>query len=213
MLKQSISLVPARRDLYQAKLVFYLFLASLAMFFLASIVTYCVIRVEAFRSVQQTYDAATNSMVSASRQYESLKLPFSFWASTSLLILISVFLQRAVWFVQRESQFQFKKALLWAFSFGVLFVVVQCFGMSELFTNHFRQSDGSTKVYGMSFTLAFIHALHVLGGIVFLGFVIFQAFRSRYDHERHWAVDHCAGYWHFLDVVWVCMLLVFVITR
>ena len=35
MLKQSISLVPARRDLYQATLVFYLFLASLTMFFLA----------------------------------------------------------------------------------------------------------------------------------------------------------------------------------
>ena len=33
MLKQSLLLVPARRDLYQAKLVFYLFLASLGMFF------------------------------------------------------------------------------------------------------------------------------------------------------------------------------------
>ncbi len=85
--------------------------------------------------------------------------------------------------------------------------------MSELVIHHFRQDDGSTKVYGMSFTLAFIHALHVFGGILFLGFVIYQAFRDRYDHERHFAVDHCAGYWHFLDAVWLSMLLVFVIAK
>ena len=91
MLKQSINLIPARRELYQAKLVFYLFIASLTMFFVASLITYCMIRVEAFRSIQQTYDAATNTMVATTRSYESLKVPASFWASTSLLIVISVF--------------------------------------------------------------------------------------------------------------------------
>jgi heme/copper-type cytochrome/quinol oxidase subunit 3 len=85
--------------------------------------------------------------------------------------------------------------------------------MYDLLTHHFSQSDGSTKVYGMSFTLSFIHALHVIGGMVFLGFVIFQAYREKYDHERHFAVDHCASYWHFLDVVWACMLITFLISK
>jgi len=49
--------------------------------------------------------------------------------------------------------------------------------------------------------------------MVFLGYVTRQAFRGKYDHERHWAVDHCASYWHFLDVVWACMLITFVIAR
>jgi cytochrome c oxidase subunit 3 len=64
----------------------------------------------------------------------------------------------------------------------------------------------------MSFTLSLIHVLHVAGGIIFLGYIITQAFRNRYDHERHWAVDHCAGYWHFLDVVWIMMLALFMVT-
>ena len=213
MLKQSINLIPARRELYQAKLVFYLFIASLTMFFVASLITYCMIRVEAFRSIQQTYDAATNTMVATTRSYESLKVPASFWASTSLLIVISVFLQRAVWFVCRECIYKFRSSLMWAWAAAVIFVLIQTFGMAELVSNHFSQSDGSTKVYGMSFTLAFIHALHVLGGMVFLGYVIYQSFQGKYDHERHWAVDHCAGYWHFLDIVWVVMLAVFAITK
>ncbi|MEM9413389.1 MAG: cytochrome c oxidase subunit 3 [Planctomycetota bacterium] len=213
MLKSSISLVPARRDLYQAKLVFYLFIASLAMFFIASIITYCVIRVEAFRTVEFNYSSASNSMVESTRVYESLKLPTSFWTSTILLVAISVLLQRAVWFIRRENQIRFRRCLVWAWALAVAFVVIQTFGMSELFAHHFSQTDGSTKVYGMSFTLALIHALHVLGGVVFLGYVIQQAIRNRYDHERHWAVDHCAGYWHFLDVVWLTMLIVFAITK
>ena len=213
MLKSSISLIPARRDLYQAKLVFYLFIASLAMFFIASIITYCLIRVEAFRTVEFTYNAASNSMVESTRVYEPLKLPISFWTSTLLLIGISVFLQRAVWSVRRENQIGFRRCLVWSWSLAVAFVVIQSFGMFELVSHHFSQSDGSTKVYGMSFTLALIHALHVLGGIAFLGFVIYQALRDRYDHERHWAVEHCASYWHFLDVVWIAMLIVFAITK
>ena len=96
---------------------------------------------------------------------------------------------------------------------AIAFVLIQMFGLSDLLGQHFSQPDGSMKVYGMSFTLSLIHALHVLGGMVFLGFIIYQAFKNRYDHERHWAVDHCASYWHFLDVVWACMLITFIVTQ
>lgn len=213
MLKQSINLAPSRPDLYQAKLVFYLFIGSLGMFFLASLITYCLIRIEAFRSVQMAYDAATNSMQPIDRSYRPLELPISFWTSTLLLVAISVFLQRACWMVHREQQVRFRRALIWAWIAAIGFIAIQSLGMSELLSEHFSGTNGSNKVYGMSFTLALIHALHVFGGIVFLGFVIYQAFRDRYDHERHWAVDHCASYWHFLDVVWLSMLVVFAVTR
>ena len=130
-----------------------------------------------------------------------------------VLLLVGVFLQRACWLVHRERQLEFRRWLIWAWVAAVVFILIQGFGLRDLLTHHFTQSDGSTKVYGMSFTLSFLHALHVLGGMVFLGFVIFQALRNKYDHERHWAVDHCAGYWHFLDIVWICMLIMFVVTR
>lgn len=210
MLKQSINLVPARQNLYQAKMVFYLFLASLGMFFIASMITYLIIRAQAFRPIP---DAIPGSILTQGPEvYQPLLLPMSFWISTVILILVSLFLQRACWSVQREKQTGFRRWLIWALGGALVFVLIQSVGMADLATQHFSKTDGSTKVYGMSFTLAFIHALHVLGGMVFLGFVIYQAFRNRYDHERHWAVDHCASYWHFLDVVWVCMLITFTVT-
>ena len=198
MLRQSLTLAPARPDLYQAKLVFYLFIASLSMFFIASLATYYLVRVQAFQPIEQAY--------------ETLTIPWSFWASTLLLILVSIFLQRASWMVHRERQVEFRRWLMWGWSTAIVFVFIQAIGLQELFLHHFSQTDGSTKVYGMSFTLSLIHVLHVVGGIGFLGFIIVQAFRNRYDHERHWAVDHCAGYWHFLDIVWIMMLITFMVT-
>ncbi len=211
MLNQSITLVPARRDLYQAKMAFYLFLASLGMFFIASLVTYLIIREQAF---SPHVDAVPGSILTQGPKiYQPLVLPATFWISTLALVFVSVFLQRACWLVHREKQVDFRRWLIWSFVAAFAFVIIQSVGMYELLSQHFSKLDGSTKVYGMSFTLSFIHALHVVGGIIFLGFVIRQAFRDRYDHERHWAVDHCASYWHFLDVVWACMLITFVVTR
>ena len=211
MLKQSLNLVPARPDLYQAKLAFYLFLASLGMFFIASLLTYLIIRHQAFNPIP---DAIPGSILTQGPQkYAHLELPMSFWISTGALVFVSGFLQRACTLVSQEKQDGFRRWLVLAMVAATIFCAIQCFGMNSLLTEHFSKVDGSMKVYGMSFTLAFIHALHVLGGIIFLGYVIRQSFRGKYDHERFWAVSHCASYWHFLDVVWICMLVTFFITR
>ncbi len=195
MIKQSLHLVPLRRDHHQAKLVFVLFIASLTMFFLAGLTSYLIIRNQAFMPIQRTY--------------RPLILPWTFWLSTAFLILTSVYLERANWFVRREQSRPFMRNLYYAFAASLIFVWIQTWGLVEMVEQHYSALDGSTKIYGISFALSFLHGLHVIGGMVFLGFVIFQARRLKYDHERHWAVGHCAGYWHFLDIVWVAMLATF----
>jgi heme/copper-type cytochrome/quinol oxidase subunit 3 len=211
MLKQSINLIPARQKLYQAKLAFYLFLASLGMFFIASMMTYLIIRNQAFNPIP---DAVPNSIATMGPEaYQSLQIPMSFWLSTVLLIVVSVALHRACFMVRRERQDEFRLYLIISGVAASIFVIAQVFGLAHLLGEHFSKGDGSMKIYGMSFTLSFIHALHVFGGMIFLGFVIKNAYLERYDHERHWTVDNCASYWHFLDVVWACMLITFVISR
>lgn len=194
----SIKLITSRQDVYRAKLIFYLFLASLGVFFCAGLVSYWVIRTQSFQPI--------------SREYLSLTLPVSFWISTIALIFVSGFLQCSVWCIRREYQVAFRRWLIGAWIAALAFLAIQYFGMTSLLSTHFTQTDGSTKVYGICFTMAFLHALHVVGGLVFLGWVILQGFRSRYDHERNYAVEHCAAYWHFLDVVWVAMLVTFLVT-
>ena len=194
----SKAVLDTRRDVYRAKLIFYLFLVSLGVFFAAGMVSYYIIRTQAFQPV--------------ALEYLKLQLPLSFWLSTLTLVFVSGFLQSAVWAVRREYQGVFRRNLVLAWIAALGFLFIQSFGMVDLVQTHFTRFDGSSKAYGLCFTMAFLHALHVLGGMVFLGFVIWQAYHDRYDHERNYAVEHCAAYWHFLDVVWVSMLLTFLLT-
>jgi cytochrome c oxidase subunit 3 len=62
----------------------------------------------------------------------------------------------------------------------------------------------SENVYGaVVFAMTGMHALHVLSGIVFI-FVVWNLGRKgNYTSERHWGVEACAIYWHYVDLVWI----------
>ena len=78
---------PARREHYQAKFVFLLFLASLGMFFIGSLITYLTIRQQAFNPIA---DAVPGSILDKGPEvYASLQIPVSFWISTICLLYTS----------------------------------------------------------------------------------------------------------------------------
>jgi len=206
MLRNDLTALPGRPDAYKSKLFFFLFLASLGMFFAGSLVSYLVIRGS---------NAFNPDAFPASKavEYLPLSIPFSFWASTVFLILISICLHVSCFMVRRQRIFEFKIWLAAAFLFAMVFLGLQYFGMYDLLETHTSRGDGATKSYGICFTLAFVHALHVIGGVGFLSFVVYGAWNQKFDHERHWTVDNCASYWHFLDVVWIIMLITFLVAR
>ena len=47
------------------------------------------------------------------------------------------------------------------------------------------------------------HAFHVLTGVIFLTIILMNGRRGVYTAEKHWGVEACAIYWHFVDVVWI----------
>ncbi len=222
MLRHDLVSLTARRDLYRAKLVFYVFLISLGVFFTASLVSYVVIRLNAFRhpwlyphipwKLPGTFWINTGFLPSQFR-YLPLTLPATFWVSTGFLVLVSWMLQRAVYHARRNHVILQTRALLLAGVFAAAFVALQFEGLRELLRFSWLHDGPMTKSFKICFTLALLHALHVLGGVAFLGFLIFQSSRNRYDHERHWPIDNCASYWHFLDAVWIIMLMTFMWAR
>lgn len=195
MLRNSVEALKARPQLYRAKLGVYLLIVSLGIFFVASLVAYAVIRT-----------AVTINL-------KPLEVPNSFLISTLVLIATSVVLHLSVVYIRREKQTQFRRLLGTGMLLGLVFLILQCEGMFRLISTHFSVEAGAGKLYGITFTLALLHALHVIGGIVFLGYVWVQVGKDRYDHERHWTVDICATYWHFLDVIWIVMLATFWFTE
>lgn len=95
---------------------------------------------------------------------------------------------------------------------GLLFMGVQSEGMYRLLTAVWEAKASRHSAYALTLVLAFLHALHVVGGIVGLCIVAVQASRERYDHERFFGLRFCALYWHFLDIVWLVLMACFIIT-
>jgi cytochrome c oxidase subunit 3 len=117
---------------------------------------------------------------------------------TSILLLSSFFMNRAETAIAHDDRRTFLESLIITALLGVIFLI----GVVGFeWGGHIKPSDGAfgAVLYGMTG----MHALHVLSGIVFILIVWNLGRKGNYSAERHWGVEACAMYWHFVDLVWV----------
>ncbi|MCF8256101.1 MAG: cytochrome c oxidase subunit 3 [Flavobacteriales bacterium] len=57
------------------------------------------------------------------------------------------------------------------------------------------------------FILSGLHIAHLAGGLIYLIVLLFNAKRGRYSATAHLGVDLGAIYWHFLDILWIYLFL------
>ncbi|NND99404.1 MAG: cytochrome C oxidase subunit III [Pirellulaceae bacterium] len=172
-----------------------IFLLSLLIFFLSSILLY------ALYAYWRRDDPQRLS-----------ELPASFLVSTCCLLLISGLVHAATRAIRRERR-QMTTILLGVSALtAIIFMAIQFVSMIQLLTGPGMVAGTSRGVVGMVVVLAFLHAVHVFGGVIALGLVATRSLEGRYDHERHWPVDFAAQYWHFLDLIWIAMLTSFWLT-
>ena len=186
-----------------------LFLVALAMLFGSSILGYLLIRFTA-------RDAP---------QIGTIHLPLGLWISTILILASSVTMHWSLQAVRFERQSSFRRWLSLTLALAVLFLVVQTPSLMALVHDHLpqvrayqdalrlAQAQGRPTagvpmpIGGLVFLLIFVHALHVIGGIVPLVYITWNAHRGNYDHERYSPVKYITMYWHFLDAVWIIMFV------
>lgn len=207
-----------------------LFLAGLSFLFAATIVGYVVVMLggsdtewstgatptyeEAVRGVPPgAPDASEPSGAGTLRQPAAVEavstLSGSVWwglaGATVLMLASSVTIGAAYRALRRGQGERFARFLISTLALGVVFLVAQVFNWMQLAAELPLEEGGlrSATFYLMTGT----HALHVVGGLVPLGIVVHRASAGRYSNERWVGVRNVAWYWHFLDVVWVLMLV------
>jgi cytochrome c oxidase subunit 3 len=90
---------------------------------------------------------------------------------------------------------------------GVVFVGGQALEYYEFVTHEeFTLSGGvfASAFYG----LTGLHGLHVTLGVVLLASILVRALRGQYTEGRDAGVRTVALYWHFVDVVWLFLVVV-----
>jgi len=118
---------------------------------------------------------------------------------TSVLLISSFFMNRAETAMAHGDRRQFVLGISVTLALGILFLV-GVVGV-EWRVAHFGPQDGVAGA--VFYSMTGFHAFHVFTGVIFLIIVLRNGLRGRYSAEKHWGVEACAIYWHFVDVVWI----------
>ncbi len=118
---------------------------------------------------------------------------------TVVLLVSSFFMNRAEIAAQYGDRKQFLRSTLITMILGIVFLV-GVVGV-EWQIAPFGPADGVAG--SLFYTMTGFHAFHVLTGVIFLFIIYRNGRKDLYTAERHWPVEACAVYWHFVDVVWI----------
>ena len=127
-------------------------------------------------------------------------LPWQLWLSTGLLAVESCLLIAAC---RRGGRLGSRLLLLIAFAVAVIFMACQGWAMWAWHA----QVDAEARRVAVTalYITSGIHIVHVLGGLVPLGLLIWYPL-TRHDTQRgKGLLQQTASYWHFLDAVWIVL--------
>lgn len=163
--------------------------------------------------ISMTFAALTSALVvrqGASMDWRHFSLPSVLYFNTAVLFGSSFALE-----VARKKVAAFARGLrpsrsvplAWLYltlGLGLVFVAGQYAAWSQLRAQGLYLATNPSSAF--FYVLTFMHALHVLGGLGGLTLVIARLGR-RVPTLRRSTLDIASYYWHFMDVLWLYLLL------
>lgn len=130
-----------------------------------------------------------------------------FW-NTLLLVTSSVFCELAHHAMKKNHRTQFNFWLFMTLLFGFIFVYLQYVEYHEAYLEYgLKLTSG---IYGTTFfMLTGFHGFHVCMGAFILTVQWLRSMKAKhFTPTDHFGFEAAAWYWHFVDVVWIFLVLV-----
>ncbi len=146
----------------------------------------------------------TNGPGEAGGDYEVMH-PFGLpLINTALLLTSSVTVTIAHHALIAGKRNMLKLFLAATFLLGFAFVYLQ--GVEYLEAYAHMNLKLTSGIYGSTFfMLTGFHGMHVTIGAIMLTIIWFRVLNGHFTPDQHFAFTAVAWYWHFVDVVWVCL--------
>lgn len=164
----------------------------------------------ALASIAMTFAAFTSALIvrQAALDWRHLALPRILYLNTAVLFASSFALEvarRRLGSLRGTTKNQGASQTRWlyiALGLGILFVAGQYVAWAQLRSQGLYMATNPNSSF--FYLLTAIHALHVLGG---LGGLVRVIYRLNHSILRKSTLDATAYYWHFMDALWVYLLL------
>jgi cytochrome c oxidase subunit 3 len=165
----------------------------------------------AIGSMLMMFAGLTSAFIVKSNQtgWKTIEVPKVFWVSTAVIIISSVTLQMALRSFKQREMNQYRMLIGVTLLLGVSFVVLQWMGFQQLWEQKitFKGSGAGQFLY----VIFGLHAVHVMGGLIALIIMFIKAFVGKIKLYSSVPVEVMATYWHFVDLLWLYLLIFFLV--
>jgi cytochrome c oxidase subunit 3 len=143
--------------------------------------------------------------------WTSFEFPVMLWYSTAAILLSSVLLYLAGKAFRERNMARYRSLMLGTLILGLVFIALQVWGFTLLYISGLRYN--TTVAYGFLWVIVGAHAVHVIGGVVALYVMAAKAFSSKKRIYSTVPVELISIYWHFVDVLWIYLLVFLLMIR
>lgn len=144
-------------------------------------------------------------------KWVSFDMPVFFWLSTAAIVLSSITIYLAGRSFKERQMSKYRSLMTATVILGVLFIVLQAIGFKQLW------NAGITLTGNVSYSFLYVivaaHAAHVVGGVVALLVLFAKAFRPKVRSYNSVPVEVVSTYWHFVDALWIYLLIFLLMIR
>ena len=143
--------------------------------------------------------------------WRQIEMPKIFWVSTAAIVLSSLTIQWALRSFRQREMKNYRMLMGLTLFLGIVFIGLQWLGFSELWQKQGVTFKGVAGAGQFLYVIFGLHALHVLGGVVALVVLFTRAFIGRTKSYSPVPVEVAATYWHFVDLLWIYLLVFFIV--
>ena len=136
------------------------------------------------------------------------QLPSAFIYSTIIIVLSSLTYILAKKALQQGKAQNSTMYLGLTLLLGISFIVVQFVGFSQMISlGYYFTGPTSNITMSYVFLIAAVHIVHLVAGLISLLVVLFNQIKGKYSPQNMLGFELGATFWHFLDLLWVYVVL------
>lgn len=143
--------------------------------------------------------------------WTSFEIPMLFWISTAVIVGSSLVIVAANKAFKERAMGKYRSLMLATMVLGVLFIVLQVLGFKQLWDIGLTLQKN--VAYSFLYVIVGLHALHVIGGVIALIVMTLKAFSNKTRVYSSVPLEVMSTYWHFVDVLWIYLLIFLVLIK
>jgi cytochrome c oxidase subunit 3 len=166
-------------------------------------------------SISMMFAAFTSAYIvrQGAGNWLEFELPSMFFWSAGVILASSATLHAAYHFFGKGNKRVYRALLITTLLLGLVFIATQYLGWQEMVAIGVPLTTNPSGDF--IYAISGVHAAHVLGGVAALIVALIHAFGLpfRVTAKRKLRLEMTLTYWHFVDLLWIYLLVFFLLQQ